>query len=180
MSRGHCVHLTSDLSAASGGVAFLLGKGEPLQVPHWVTFQWMLFPPWTIHITLFFWGRFPRMWATVVSGVLPNTHGTWPWGNDTVSSFSAGQEKDGEGLDLGERSAFTSPAEKHLIVIPHPSYFHDSFYAVAFTNRIRAISLKYFYIKYRNYLDDSSTDTKYWKSCWRNDKLWSEKELCSV
>lgn len=62
-----------------------------------------------------------------MSGVLPNTHGTWPWGNDTVSPFSAGQENDGEGLDLGERSAFTSPAEKHLIVIPHSN-------AAAFTN----------------------------------------------
>lgn len=82
-----------------------------------------------------------------ISGALPNTHGTWPWGNDTVSPFSAGQEKEGEGLDLGERSALASTAEKHLIVITHHSYFRDSFCAVSFTNCIRAISLKYLYIK---------------------------------
>lgn len=78
-----------------------------------------------------------------MSGVLPNTHGTRPWGNDTVSPFSAGQEKDGEGLDLGERSALASTAKTHLIVITHCSCFHGSFYAVVFTNRIRAISGKY-------------------------------------
>lgn len=74
MSRGNWVHLTSDLRVASGGVVFLLGKAGPLQVPHGsprVTFQWMHFPPWTIHITLFFWGRFPRMWATTWVGSCP-------------------------------------------------------------------------------------------------------------
>lgn len=104
MSRGHWVHLTSELSAASGGVGFLLGKGGPFQVPHglpWVTFQWMHFPPWTIHITLFFLGQISKDVGDRMSGVLPNTHGTWPWGNDTVSPFSAGQEKNGGGLDLG-------------------------------------------------------------------------------
>lgn len=82
-----------------------------------------------------------------MSGVLPKTHGTRPWGNDTVSPFSAGQEKDGEGLDLGERSALASTAEKHLIVITHRIHFHESFYAVVFTNCIRAISDKYLFNK---------------------------------
>lgn len=44
-----------------------------------------------------------------MSGVLPSTHGrTWPSANDTVSPFSTGQGKYGEGLDLGERSGLSN------------------------------------------------------------------------
>lgn len=116
-----------------GEWAFLLGKG-PVQVPHgflWVTFQWMHFPPLTIHITLFFWGRFPRMWATAWVGSCPILRADLTLGNGTVSPFSAGQEKYGEGLDLGERPALSKTAEKQLIWIPHHLDFHKSFCTLA-------------------------------------------------
>lgn len=127
---GYIWPLTSLLP--QGEWAFLLGKG-PVQVLHGflrVTFQWMHFPPWTIHITLFFWGRFPRMWATAWVGSCPILRADLTLGKDTVSPFSAGQEKYGEGLDLGERPALSKTAEKQLIGFPHSLYFHESYQPV--------------------------------------------------
>lgn len=115
-----------------GEWAFLLGT-RPVQVPHGflqVTFQWMHFPPWIIHITLFFWGRFPRKWATAWVGSCPILRTDLTLEKDTVSPFSAGQEKYGEGLDLGERPALSKTAEKQLIGIPYRLYFHDSYQPV--------------------------------------------------
>lgn len=76
-----------------------------------------------------------------MSGVLPSTHGrTWPSANDTVSPFSTGQGKYGEGLDLGERSGlsnmetFVSDSTFSFLFL----YFHESFKELEYYN-IRTI-----------------------------------------
>lgn len=51
------------------------GKGKTLflvpQCPLEVTFQRMLFPPWTKRVTLFVLGKFPRKWAITWVGSCP-------------------------------------------------------------------------------------------------------------
>lgn len=74
---GDWVQLTPDLTEASGGVVLLLGMGGLLQIPHGspqVTFQWMHFPPWTIHNSVLL-GQISKDVGDHMSGVLPGTHG---------------------------------------------------------------------------------------------------------
>lgn len=76
---GHWVHLTSDLPTASWRRSLFTEKGKTLfVVPHGslkLTFQGMLFPPWTKHITLFFPGKNPSKWVITWVGSRPSTHG---------------------------------------------------------------------------------------------------------
>lgn len=150
VSRGHWVHLTSDLRAPSGGVAFLLGKRGPLQVPHAssrVTFQWMHFPPWTIHITLFLWGGFLRMWATVWVGSCPILMAP-DLGGMTQLFHSLQVKRKTEKASIWGKGLLLPVQQRNiLIMITRQLYFHDSFYALAFTNCHWAFSWKYLYVK---------------------------------
>lgn len=172
-STGDWVHPISDLTTASGAAGISLGKGELLQVPHsfpQVTFQWMHFPPWSIHITLFFWGRFPRMWATAWVGSCPILMAP-DLGGMTQLVHSLQVKRTMERASIWGKGLLCPPQQRNIWL------WFQIIYILITLAFIYIFIYLFFTIKSDPCDNQQSQNTKRY---WRNDKLFSKKNLCNT